>query len=113
LKEHPKELSLDYEIALFMLAIVMVRYEVTLSYIREQFSPLQLTNEVNSLPFGNKGNFNVDDPALTHGMAKFFKGIKKSVTNTPQYHSQKNRFLVDTYHSLPPIPREMKLYRDM
>jgi hypothetical protein len=96
--------------ALFMLAIVMVRHEVTLSNIREQFSPFQLTDEVNSLPFGNKGNFNVDALALSHGIAKFFKGIKDSVTNTVQYHTQKGGFLVYAYHSLPPTSRGINLH---
>jgi hypothetical protein len=109
MKEAPKELSLEHEIALFMLAIVLVRHEVTLSNIREQFSPLQLTNEVNSLPFGNKGNFNVDALALSHGMARFFKGIKDIVSKTPQYHSQSGSPLIAAYHSLPSIVVGMKL----
>jgi hypothetical protein len=109
MKVPPKELSLEYEIALFMLAIVLVRHEVTLVNVGKQFCPLQLTNEVNSLPFGDEGNFNVDVLALSHGMAHFFKGIKNLVEKTLLYSIQNGVPMLGAYHGLEPIVLGLKI----
>ena len=102
-------MEIEYELGIFAVAIAFCRHVATSMNINKQFSPLELADEVNSLPYGAKVDFNVDPEALAHGINRFQKGIRKLeigsliVMNSPQNEVA----MIPAYYNLAKIQKAL------
>jgi hypothetical protein len=93
------------EVCSFAVAIACYRHVVTIENQKKQFSAVELAEEMNSLPFSDQADLNVDTVALQQGLVKFKKGIMKllSLEFITMNPFNKDAHTVPLFINLPPI----------
>ena len=66
-----KEYLLSVDYCAFMVAIFLARHEVNKNNTDKQWSAVEISQELNNLPYAATANFRIDSDALQHGMNIF------------------------------------------
>lgn len=77
MKGKPKEYELVIDYSAFMVAIVLVRHEVSVKNIKDQWSAEMLAASLNTLQYSDTPNLRIHSLALKHGMQIFRQCISK------------------------------------